>query len=260
MGTCPWRVPLGAAASLASGDPSRDPREDKESHPHIFLSFSPLPWDVGVWSQGWLRVGWGADVCAQLDACPDVRGEGMPRVMFYPRGAFQRPPSARGPPLGCQRCCQLCAHVCMCTHMCKGRRTPLSVPFHARIRTDMYPGTFPHLPDRARLSGGAPNHGDPPWSSTTSESRPPGRQERLRADTSLPAAAAEAGSAAVAGAGSGRARWGHGGHGRLRGTGGTGRSEPAAGLGERPHTGCPGAGILRRGPWRRRRRRAPTGA
>lgn len=49
----------------------------------------------------------------------------------------------------------------------------------------------------------------------------------------------------MAGAGSGRARWGHGGHGRLRGTGGTGRSggsEPAVGRGERPQTGSPRRG------------------
>lgn len=179
------------------------------------------------------------------------RREGMPGVMGCPRGAFLRPPSRRGPPLGWQRCHKMCGHVHVCTHACKGMRTAISVPFHAWICMDVCPRAFP-----AVLS----SPGMPPAMGTpfilqhqrVEASKATGASPLHRADTSLPAAAAEAGSAAVAGAGSGRARWGHGGYGRLRITGGTGRSE-------RHKPGSPAAGILRRGPWRRQRR-VPIGA
>lgn len=145
---------------LASGDPSRAPP------PASFLLF---PVSCGMWgvrprqSWGWLRLGWGADVRAQLDACPDVQAGGDAGGDGLPSRGLSGAPITPGTPAQVPALPQdVWSRVYTHTHACKGMHAPMFVPFHARICMDVCPCALPHLPGPAQLSGGAPNHGDPP--------------------------------------------------------------------------------------------------
>lgn len=88
-GACPWRVPLHAW-----------PRGTLPEPPHILPSFSFILKDLGGTSTAELRLGWGADVRAQLDACPDVQAGGDAGGDGLPSRGFSEAAITPGTPAG----------------------------------------------------------------------------------------------------------------------------------------------------------------